>query len=318
MQVWIPRLVLVGEVGFSEWFLYSISLREKYDDVSPAMKANLLQNITVINVGLNLPGPKAAQILAEHGATVIKIEPPTGDSFETISPEWYAHLHEGVTIHRINIKTPEGRALMTELLSGADILITSQRPSALVRMGLAPQELQQRFPRLSIVNIVGSPEQDAEIPGHDLTYQTKVGLVTPPDMPRTLIADLAGAQRAAITALALYIAGGGVREVALSDAAQGFSEPIQYALTQRGHFLGGGHAGYNIYATADGHIALAALEIKFWNHLRHLIPELPESPLDPSAQTLLKEWFHSKPTADWAQWARQHDIPLEAINNSQD
>ncbi len=276
----------------------------------------LLHNVSVLNVGLNLPAPRAAKLLAEMGATIVKIEPPTGDPFEKISPEWYADLHSGVHVHKIHVKTPAGRRKLHQLLAEADILFTSQRPAALTRMGLEPIQTHRRYPHLAIVNIVGDRGEGAKIPGHDLTYQTKVGLVTPPSLPRTLIADLAGAQMAVIAALALYASGGGVREVALSDAAAMFGEPLQFGLTQKGHFLGGGHAGYNIYATKDGFIALAALETKFWQRMRENFPDLPQNPLAPTAFSILKATFRTEPTKHWRQWARLQDIPLEPVNAS--
>ena len=276
----------------------------------------LLRNVSVLNIGLNLPAPRAAKLLAELGATIVKIEPPTGNPFEKISPEWYADLHSGVNVRRIHVKTPDGRKKLHQLLANVDILLTSQRPAALTRMGLEPVQTHRRYPHLTIVNIIGARGQEAEIPGHDLTYQTKAGLVTPPSLPRTLIADLAGAQMAVIAALALYASGGGVREVALSDAAARFSEPLQFGLTEKGHFLGGGHAGYNIYATKDGFIALAALETKFWQRMRKNFPDLPQNPLAPTAFSILKATFRAKSTKHWQHWARLQDIPLEAINAS--
>ena len=273
-----------------------------------------LWDILVINTGLNLPGPRAAQILRDQGANVIKVEPPGGDTFEYFCKAWYKDLHRGVDIRRIDLKSAEGEAEMAGLLAQAHILITSQRPSALIRMGLDPGALRARYPHLAIVNIVGSPDEDAEVPGHDLTYQARAGLVTPPHLPRSLFADLSGAQQAAIAALALLHAGGGVQQVALSRAAQLFHEPLAYQLTREGDFLGGAHAGYNIYATRDGYIALAALEHYFWPRLYDRFPDLPENPLAPEAHRILRKGFQQRTTAEWVHWARDHDVPLEPIN----
>jgi crotonobetainyl-CoA:carnitine CoA-transferase CaiB-like acyl-CoA transferase len=137
--------------------------------------------------------------------------------------------------------------------------------------------------------------------------------VEPPHLPRSLIAALAGAQQAVITALALLHAGGGVTQVALSEAARLFHEPIAYELTRPGDFLGGAHAGYNVYQTADGYIALAALELYFWPALFDIFPGLPENPLDDEAHRILTEGFRQRPTAFWVAEARARDIPLEPI-----
>ena len=272
-----------------------------------------LRNVIALNTGLNLPGPRAAQILKEMGAHIIKIEPPTGDTFEYFCKAWYEDMHQGVEIKRINLKEDSGRRMMNDLLMRANILITSQRPDALRRMGLAPEELRRRHPKLAIVNILGSAAEQAHLSGHDLTYQARAGLLDPPHMPRSLIADLAGAQQAVIAALALLHAGGGVQQVALSDAAQLYHEPLAYHLTRPGDYLGGKHAGYNIYQTADGYIALAALEHYFWPRLHDLFPDLPDNPLSRIAHDILKKHFSEKPTVYWVEQARQKDIPLEAV-----
>ena len=274
---------------------------------------NMLSDVLVINTGLNLPAPRAAQMLREMGARVIKVEPPSGDTFEHFCPAWYQDLHQGVDVRRINLKTEPGQEAMHDLLAQAHILITSQRPAALERMGLAPEALHVRYPNLAIVNIVGAPGAQAHLPGHDLTYQAQAGLLQPPHMPRSLIADMSGAQQAALAALALLHKGGGVLEIALSTAAQLYHEPLAYHLTRPQDFLGGGHAGYNIYPTKDGYIALAALEPNFWAALQQLFPTLPDAPLTPEAHETLRQGFQEQPTHYWLQQARARGIPLEAI-----
>ncbi len=272
-----------------------------------------LQGILVVNTGMNLPAPRAAQMLRDMGAAIIKVEPPAGDTFEYFCRPWYEAMHRDVDVRRIDLKTAEGQAQMVDILNGAHILLTSQRPAALPRMGLDPAILQERHPQLAIVNIVGSPDDQAHLPGHDLTYQAQAGLVEPTHLPRSLIADLAGAQQAVIAALALLHAGGGVTQVALSEAAQLYHEPIAYEMTRPGDFLGGAHAGYNIYQTADGSIALAALELYFWPALHDLFPGLPDDPLSEAAHRILAEGFRQRPTAFWVTEARARDIPLEPI-----
>jgi crotonobetainyl-CoA:carnitine CoA-transferase CaiB-like acyl-CoA transferase len=272
-----------------------------------------LKGVLVVNTGLNLPAPRAAQMLHEMGASIVKVEPPQGDTFEQFCKAWYLDMLQGVERRRLDLKTASGREMMRELLAEADILITSQRPSALARMGLAVDDLRRDYPRLAIVTIIGSANEDAHLPGHDLTYQARAGLLTPPQLPRSLIADLSGAQQAVIAALSLLHAGGGVQQVALSEAAQIFHEPLAYHMSRPGDFLGGAHAGYNIYQTADGYIALAALEHYFWPALHELFPHLPDDPLSSRAHEILRAGFRSRATAVWLTLAREKDIPLEAI-----
>ncbi len=247
----------------------------------------VLQDRHVLTLALNVPGPVAAARLAGLGATVTKVEPPGGDPLATVSPTWYRALHEGLAVQQIDLKTPEGRAALEPLLAAADLLLTANRPAALARLGLDWPALHARFPRLTQVAIVGQPSPRADLPGHDLTYVAAAGLVDPPRLPRTLVADLAGAERAIAAALAgLYGRdrglGAGYSEVSLAEAAADFAAPLEHGLTARSGVLGGAFAGYNLYPTQDGWIAVAALEAHFWQRLRSAVQALVDSAVNGS------------------------------------
>ena len=82
-------------------------------------------------------------------------------------------------------------------------------------------------------------------------------------MPRTLLADLAGAERAVSATLALLLdrergSGAGYAEIALSEAAAFFAEPLRYGITKPGAHLGGGFPGYGLYEAREGWVAIAA------------------------------------------------------------
>ena len=165
-----------------------------------------LEGIRVVTVAVNLPGPAAAARLVELGAAVTKGEPPEGDPVAAVSPALYERLAVGQTVLRLDLRVQAGRDRLAELLQDADLLLTSSRPSALARMGLAWMELERRFPRLVQVAIVGHPAPDQERSGHDLTYVARHGLLSPPALPRTLLADLGGAERAGTADVALVLA----------------------------------------------------------------------------------------------------------------
>ena len=110
------------------------------------LASSLLAGLRVLSTALNLPGPAACTRLRDLGASVAKVEPPAGDPMEKYNAKWYAELHEGIVVHRIDLKTDEGRAALDKLLLAADLLITAQRPSALARLGLGGQALAERFP----------------------------------------------------------------------------------------------------------------------------------------------------------------------------
>jgi crotonobetainyl-CoA:carnitine CoA-transferase CaiB-like acyl-CoA transferase len=246
------------------------------------------------------------------GATLVKVEPPHGDPLAQLAPGWYASLSAGADVIRIDLKTDQGRNRIMSLLAAADVLITSSRRSSLERLGLAWSDVGGRHPRLCAVAIVGYAAPRADVAGHDLTYQAEAGLVTPPAIPRTLIADLAGAQRAALAALALLFARersgeGGYAEVSLAESAALFASPLHQGLTMPTGVLGGALAAYNVYTTRDGWVAVAALE----PHLRAaLVQELAVDASDP--QTLAAA-FVQRSAAEWTEWADARGLPITAV-----
>jgi len=276
---------------------------------------NLLAGVRVVSTALNLPGPAACARLTGWGASLVKVEPPEGDPFETYNPSWYARLHEGAAILRLDLKSQAGRQALAARLGDADLLVTAQRPAALERLGLDGRSLAARFPRLCHVAIVGhAPPHDA-LAGHDLTYMAEQGLVRPPDLPPTLFADMAGAERAVSAALAMLACrerGGAARamSVALADAAVALAEPLHEGLTRPGAILGGALPGYNLYQARQGWIALAALEPRFAARIREL---LGLATFDAAS---LGVAFAQRDASEWESWARENDLPLVAVKNA--
>ncbi len=275
-----------------------------------------LQGIRVLTLALNLPGPVAVARLRALGAAVTKVEPLDGDPLAAVSRAWYTALHDSVDIVRLNLKAPDDRAALDAYLEAADVLVTSSRPAALARLGLTPAGLLALYPRLAWVAIVGRPAPHENAAGHDLTYQAPAGLLTPPHLPRALVADLAGAEQTVSAALALLFArergrGAGYTQVALSAAAEAFADPLRYGLTAPSGVLGGGSASYNLYATKRGWVALAALEPHFW---RRLLQELGDDiALDDHAR--LQQVFLARTAAEWETWAVERGLPLVAIHD---
>ncbi|HEV3202809.1 MAG TPA: CoA transferase [Gemmataceae bacterium] len=274
-----------------------------------------LQDIRVLTGALNLPGPVACARLFQMGATITKVEPPQGDPLEQGKLKWYRELHRGVEIIRLNLKDPQDRSRLDPLLEKTDLLVTATRPAALARLGLSWAELHARFPHLGQVAIVGYPPPSNELPGHDLSYQARVGLVTPPHLPRTVLADLAGAQEVVSMALGLILArerglGCHYLQVSLAEAACRFSEPLRYGLTAPGGLLGGGFPGYNLYRCRDGWIALAALEPHFWLKLAK------EFCLQSPTQEQLELIFQTQTAQEWETWGVYHDLPIVAVRDA--
>jgi len=263
-----------------------------------------LDGIRVVSIAQNVPGPLAAARLREAGAIVIKVEPPTGDPFLALSPEWHAEMHAGISIERLDLKAGDGQARLAALLADADVFITSQRPLALARLALDPDALRTRFPRLRMLRIVGTV-RDPDQPGHDLTYQAQAGLLGD-GMPRTLVADVMTSERAFSGTLALLrLAVGSVMDVGLVESLDPLLAPLRHGLTSTGGTLGGGAPRYGVYEAKSGRIAVAALEPHFERELyRHL--DLPMHS-DPSSR------FLDRTAAEWERWARERGLPIVEV-----
>lgn len=270
-----------------------------------------LEGVRIVSLAVNLPGPIAAMRLADLGGLVLKVEPPAGDPVAVVSPDWYERLTAGQDVLRIDLKSASGRDQLHVHLADASVLLTSSRPAALARLGLSWESITERHPRLSQVAIVGHAGDQADRPGHDLSYQADAGLVDGPRMPRAPYVDLTGAERAAGAVLAVIL--GQVRhgrpqfrEVVLADIARDLAEPWRLGLTGPDGILGGGFAGYGIYATADGFIALAALEPQFQSRLAQALGiELSREELEHA--------FSGATSEHWRRWADRHDLPLAIL-----
>ncbi len=288
-----------------------------------------LKGVRVLSVALNLPGPAALMRLATMGARCTKLEPPapagaaSGDPMGQYNAAAYATLHEGVAVKSADLKTAAGQKKLAALLAGTDVLLTSFRPSAMAKLGLAWGDLKRAHPKLSVVSIVGSPGERAEEPGHDLTYLAEHDLVTGLHLPPTLYADMGGALMASEAVLQAVLAqrasakGAGVRvEVALSDAAAWLALPRHWGLTLPRGAVGGAHAGYRVYACADGRVAVAALEPHFAQALAQ-VAGLPSGDLramlNPATAQALAAFFAGQKRQALDALARQHDLPLHTL-----
>ncbi len=279
-----------------------------------------LQNFRVVTLAVNAPVPVAVARLAELGAKVVKVEPPDGDPLRTtICPEWYKDLSRGQEVVRLDLKNPRGRARLDSYLKKSHLLLTSTRPKSLARISLEWKQLHAKFPALSHVALVGHPAPRQDVAGHDLTYLAQLGLLSPPNMPNTLLADMAGAERvfgAAIISLLSWrrSGNGSYTEVSIEEAARAFAAPLHYGLTARGGALGGGLPQYNLYrARGLGNgawVAVAALEPGF---VKRLQQDLQLATLD---HETLARTFLTRTASEWEKWALEHDLPIAAVRST--
>jgi len=273
-----------------------------------------LKGLKVVSLAINLPGPAASARLRDLGASVIKIEPPTGDPLGHLGNGWYEALSASMEILTMDLKSADARSDLDKILADTDLLITSNRPASLDRLGLGWDTLHAKHPKLCYVAIVGYPPPDENEPGHDLNYQAGFGMLTPPQMPRVLVADLAGAERTVSTALALLYqrtqsGEAGYAMVPLSEAAEAFAQPAKYGVTMPGGILGGGVPFYNIFETASNYLAVGALEPHFMQRLADDL-EAPEI-----THEVFANIFKTRTAEEWETWGKERDLPLSAIKS---
>jgi crotonobetainyl-CoA:carnitine CoA-transferase CaiB-like acyl-CoA transferase len=260
----------------------------------------------IVSIAQNAPGPVAVARLVAGGATAIKIEPPWGDQIETLCKSWYDELHTGVSVERLDLKAAEGMTRLHALLATADVLLASQRPSALARLGLDAPTLHRTYPSLRHVTIVGDTANPEE-PGHDLTSQARAGLLGA-HMPSTLLADMACAERVVAVILALMPTPGEARRVGLADVLSDLAAPLTHGLTAAGGPLSGSDPAYRIYPAKGGAVAVAALEPHFRAALY--------AGLGLGADADLSPIFLTRTAREWEEWATARDIPLVEVRHA--
>jgi crotonobetainyl-CoA:carnitine CoA-transferase CaiB-like acyl-CoA transferase len=213
-------------------------------------------------------------------------------------------MHAGIPVERLDLKGEEGRARTAALLHDADVLITSQRPSALARLALDPKTLRRDMPELRLLRIVGNV-RDPEQAGHDLTYQAQAGLLGDA-MPRTLAADVMASERVFAGTLALLRQPpGSMTDVGLVESLDALLAPLRHGLTAPNGVLGGGAPRYRVYPARTGMIAVAALEPHFEARMYQQLA-LPVGS-DPSSH------FLERTALEWETWARERDVPIVAL-----
>jgi len=263
-----------------------------------------LSGVRIVSLAQNVPGPLALSRLVAEGATAVKIEPPAGDPMRGFSEPWYLEMHRRVMVARIDLKLPAGRKRLTALLAQADLLLTSQRPGALARLGITARRLIRHHPALRWLNIVGDIAEP-ERPGHDLTYQAQAGLIGH-ELPRTLLADVMGAERAVSAALLLLRRTPPCSAaVGLKDAVVTAALPRTFGLTRPHGVLGGALAAYGVYETRDGWIAIAALEPHFRSRLYEALDLSDGDDLTPVMRT--------RTARQWERWAARRDLPFARV-----
>ncbi|MEO3999689.1 CoA transferase [Mesorhizobium sp. CAU 1732] len=146
-----------------------------------------LANLKVVDASRVLGGPYAGQVLADHGADVIKIEPPAGDETRGWGPpfldgtaSYFLGLNRNKRGMALDLAQPAGRELLLTLLEDADVFIENFKTGTLERWGLSHDELSRRFPRLVHCRVSGFGADGplGGLPGYDAAIQASAGIMS--------------------------------------------------------------------------------------------------------------------------------------------
>jgi crotonobetainyl-CoA:carnitine CoA-transferase CaiB-like acyl-CoA transferase len=267
-----------------------------------------LAGIRVLDLSLFLPGPYLTLALADHGAEVIKIEPPgEGDPTRHLGPKdgpstvYFRNLNRGKKSLVLDLKNPREREALLELCETADVFVESFRPGVVERLGVGYEQVRARNPRIVYCSI-SAFGQEGELrgrPAHDLAVEALSGVLSmtlgadgKPTIPGLPLADLLAALQGLSGVLMALLARertgkGDYVDIAMHDATlAGLANILGPTLAEnrqpiaRHERTTGGSAFYRLYETADGrHLALGGQEMKFVKSLLGALGRLDLAPL---------------------------------------
>jgi crotonobetainyl-CoA:carnitine CoA-transferase CaiB-like acyl-CoA transferase len=317
------------------------------------------RGVRVVDLTRLLPGPFATMLLADLGAEVIKIEAPMGGDYARWTPPivenvdggygaFFESVNRGKKSIGLDLKSDHGLAIAKALIATADVVIESFRPGVMERLGLGPDALAELNPNL-IVCALSSFGQSGPLrlrAGHDINFLARAGALgiagpagSAPGLPAVQVGDLAGgALYAAFTiAAALFRrergGGGATIDISMTEGVLSLMGPVLSifgatgkAPARGGDTLTGGLPCYRIYETSDGgHIAVGALEPKFWAQVVSALghPEWANDGLimgkaADEAVARIQAAFHQKTLAEWTEVFEQLDACTEPVKSLED
>ncbi len=259
------------------------------------------------------PAPMAAMMLADMGATVLRIDRVTRADVGVPMAEEHEFTHRNRGVLNLDLKKPAAIEAALRLIDGADALIEGFRPGVMERLGLGPEVCLRRNPKLSYGRVTGWGQEGpmAQAAGHDLNYIALTGALhaigrvgQKPTPPLNLVGDYGGGALYLVTGLLAAIisarttGAGQVVDAAMVDGALSLMTPI-YAMKAGGRLtaprgenqLDSGAYFYEVYECADGqYISIAPIEAKFHAEL------LRRLEIDPASMPPQRD------TAGWPRW----------------
>ena len=287
------------------------------------------------------PAPFACMMLADLGATGVRIESPR-PGLSVGSPE-HDITRRGRRSLTVDMSLPQGRQLILDLIANADLLVDGFRPGVMERRSLGPTECLEQQPRLVYGRMTGWGQEGpyATVAGHDLTYLAAAGVLAhvgrldqPPTPPLNLVADYGGGAMLLLVGVlsALWEAQrtgrGQVVDAAMIDGAallmsmfHSMRNQGTWSMERGVNLLDSGAPFYDVYRTSDdGWLALACLEPAFyqqWLEVSGLaddqLPGQFDMPRWPELRTVFARTIAQRSRAEWANQLMGTDACAEVV-----
>ncbi|MDR0274668.1 MAG: CoA transferase [Burkholderiaceae bacterium] len=245
-----------------------------------------LAGVRIVELAGIGPGPMTAMLLADMGATVLRVERREAADLGVKRPLKFNLLLRSRDAIALDLKDPQAIELVLELVAGADALIEGFRPGVTERLGLGPHACLARNPKLVYGRMTGWGQTGplAQAAGHDINYAALSGALhligrrgQPPSIPPVLVGDMGGgATFLAMGVLAAIIAArtsgqGQVVDAAIVDGAASLATAIaglhaagQWKAKRGSNLLDSGAPFYDVYACSDGRwISIGPIEARF-------------------------------------------------------
>ena len=273
-----------------------------------------LQGIKIVELAGIGPGPMACMLLADLGATVVRIDRTEPVELGVQRPARYNLLLRNRRLMSLDLKQPAAVAQVLELVESADVLIEGFRPGVAERLGLGPEACLARNPRLVYGRITGWGQTGplAQAAGHDLNYVALTGIINAigrkdqaPAIPLALTGDMGGGALYLVMGVlaALLERGrsgqGQVVDAAIVDGAASLAT-VFYGLYAAGQWedrrgsnvLDSGAPFYDVYECSDGQwISVGPVELRFY---AQLLAALELDPAELGAQYARSAWPEAK------------------------
>lgn len=301
-----------------------------------------LRGVRVLELAAIGPVPLAATILSDLGATVIRVDRPASNR-GTASFSSSDILGRGRTSVVLDLRHVTGSTRLIDLAESADVVIEGMRPGVMERLGLGPDVLCARNPRLIFGRMTGwgqtGPRRDRA--GHDINYLALTGALhamgyadRPPSPPLNLVADYGGGAMLLVVGVvaALYERGrsdkGQVVDAAMVDGVAILSAIFHSLLAagtwteqREANLLDGGAHFYRTYETADRRfIAVGAIEAQFYAALLERLgldpaewPQLDRTRW-PTLRARLASIFRGRELNHWVQLFDGSDACVTPVN----